>query len=156
FIGWVEAIEKRMTKKNRDGFDVAPDPRAVLDEVTEQLRDSTASARSGGSAGRESGSKGPIIPGPEPKLGEKNNWVYIYTKKRGWVDLPHFTYAANAGWSVLATYAGGLGVEYWQAVKGVSKERPRGYASSAFTFEDVPSNLLGADFRQEHFSRVEP
>jgi RHS repeat-associated protein len=74
---------------------------------------------------------------------------YIYTTAQGWMDLQHFFRAAwySQGLGVPVTEIGGVLVEVGQAVFGhtILIWKPV-LGSSAFNYEDLPSNHAGAVF----------
>lgn len=72
------------------------------------------------------------------------DWRYVYTEEKGWIDFKHFFAAANQAASVgeAVTDALGVGMELFQTVTG---------STSAFSYEDLPSNATGADFGDDVF-----
>lgn len=90
--------------------------------------------------------------------------MWVYTCKCGWIDMGHFTasalyasYAmrpfhnsppflrsAMAGLVANIVYAGSIGVEIHQMVAKLFGDR--GWGTSAWTYEDLPSNWQGAVF----------
>jgi RHS repeat-associated protein len=162
FVKFVEDIEQDLQSK----CGVTPDPYQTLNELVGRLKGKFGS-QSGGYAGsgtRSGSSFGPHsgkVPDGTPELhgktferlgqqvGKQTGWVYLYTDAWGWIDLPHFTEAANRGHNTLVTLAGGLAVEYWQLAQALIPFdlANAGESASAFTFEDLPSNQLGSLFR---------
>ena len=77
---------------------------------------------------------------------------YVYTTKKGWVDMSHFLF--YAGRAMIHQYEGKenpleLAVREgkWQELSDLIL-RP----SSAYSYEDLPSNYLGADFAINYFN----
>jgi RHS repeat-associated protein len=72
------------------------------------------------------------------------NTRYVYTEETGWVDFRHFFAAANQAvdYGEGITNALGVAVEVKQTA-----ER----STSAFSYEDIPSNAAGADFGDDYF-----
>src|SRR5262249_48913961 len=72
---------------------------------------------------------------------------YLYSRRWGWIDMKHFSAAAyySGKWYVPAASVLGKGrdVEKKQAEKG---------DDSAYSYEDLPSNLLGAYFGSKYSS----
>jgi RHS repeat-associated protein len=75
-------------------------------------------------------------------------WSYIYTTKAGWMDIPHFMEAASFAYGIPVPLVklGGWWVELSQLLHGEVWPEDRGVGSSAFTYEDLPSNSQGAAF----------
>jgi RHS repeat-associated protein len=69
---------------------------------------------------------------------------YVFTEEKGWIDFRHFFAAANQAATAgeVATDILGLGMEVWQTVTR---------STSAFSYEDLPSNGAGSDFGDDHF-----
>ena len=78
--------------------------------------------------------KGPSTMFSDPENGQP--WQYVYTEVFGWIDLAHFFKAASWGSSAVPL---GEGVEFLQ-------EHLREASPSAYSYEDLPSNLHGAIF----------
>jgi RHS repeat-associated protein len=72
------------------------------------------------------------------------NTRYVYTEEKGWIDFRHFFAAANqaADYGEVITDALGTAVEVKQTI-----ER----STSAFSYEDIPSNGTGSDFGDDYF-----
>jgi RHS repeat-associated protein len=89
-----------------------------------------------------------VSPGAE---GRGNN-RFVFTCKYGWIDMGHFFLTAGAG-SVLGSdkaYKVGLKMEEIQKkALNEAEQRGGGMAESAYTPEDLFSNLLGSKFGDE-------
>ena len=87
---------------------------------------------------------------PGGRVKESMNNRFVYTCKAGWIDIGHYSYSA------LGAYLGGKRASLWGGVQmeiiqslwfhiesglGIKLD---GMALSAYTTEDLPSNLLGA------------
>ena len=77
---------------------------------------------------------------------------YVYTTKKGWVDMSHFLF--YAGRAMIHQYEGKENPLDLAVAEGYAQEvsdfilRPE----SAFSYEDLPSNYLGADFAINYFN----
>ena len=88
-------------------------------------------------------------------LNENEPWQYVYTEDAGWIDTHHFMasayHAQNIGAGSLGgftTFVGGVGVEVLQTINGIPRifgaRATEGTWSSAWTSEDIPSDLKGS------------
>jgi RHS repeat-associated protein len=89
-------------------------------------------------------------------LGLRNRHRYLYTEDVGWIDLRHFIEAAGYSlkYGKRTTILGGYVQECGQFV--TFKSVDLGNASSAFTYEDLPSNKQGAIFGQRLGFKLHP
>jgi hypothetical protein len=133
-------------------------PLETLNEILARMK-RRYYGQSGSSSGQGFRSSGRALPGfvaemTEEQLGcrpgQRTGWNYLYTTGWRWIDLPHFLEAANRGASVYTTFAAGVGVELYQATHSVIGFGKWGQetAASSFSYEDLPSNQLGALFRK--------
>src|SRR5690606_1132316 len=65
---------------------------------------------------------------------------YIYTTGAGWVDIKHFAASAYATWNLWSSWA----LDYGE---GQEYEQFKNNAPSAYSYEDLTSNMLGAYFQ---------
>ncbi len=69
----------------------------------------------------------------------RHNPRYLYTEKRGWLDMKH-VFASTAATLLSGpanSFIGGVGVEIYQSFTA---------QKSSFSYEDIPSNFVGAEF----------
>ena len=123
--------------------------RAIIQGIEKKglhdLRYTKKAAGGGGQVGPFGGAKGPR---------------YIWTKKRGWIDLAHMLQVAseaqiNIGNGIGKTIAKGPGRGYakgklWD--KTVDVENSQGSAPTSWSYEDAPSNLAGLDFFLDYYT----
>lgn len=92
------------------------------------------------------GSISPKISGGQGNLQSPR---YLYSKRWGWIDLKHFSAAAyhSDKWYIPSqiVLSRGKAIEAEQAKKESEKD-------SAYSYEDLPSNLLGAYFGEDYSS----
>ncbi|MBD78553.1 MAG: hypothetical protein CL840_06515 [Crocinitomicaceae bacterium] len=68
---------------------------------------------------------------------------YIYSKRWGWADMKHFSFFANkSDWTILTQQ---YMLDYGE---GHERKSEKTEPSSAWDYEDLPSNLLGVYFEQ--------
>ena len=115
-------------------------------KVGEQVGDKAAGAL------RYLGERGGLKPAKMGPLTGNVKGRYVYTTKKGWVDMSHFLF--YAGRAMIHQYEGkenplDLAVREgkWQELSDVLL-RPE----SAYSYEDLPSNYLGADFAINYFN----
>ncbi len=77
---------------------------------------------------------------------------YVYTTKKGWVDMSHFLF--YAGRAMIHQYEGKENPLELAVREGEWQERSDLILrpSSAYSYEDLPSNYLGADFAINYFN----
>jgi filamentous hemagglutinin len=97
--------------------------------------------------------------GAEPKQGWLNTqpFRYIYTSKGGWIDMQHFMYYASVAYNSKVNYPELTNDQaiLRAAISGYRQENlyDRMFANhSAFSYEDLPSDLFGARFGAIYFN----
>jgi len=97
-------------------------------------------------------SKG-FSPGGNEMITKSNR--FVYTCQEGWIDVGHYMTSAAGAYlfGERASVAAGIGVEVAQTLSFLNAVMGRGsidgWASSAFSIEDLPSDLLGAKAGQD-------
>jgi RHS repeat-associated protein len=126
----------RASSSNSNSFHPGTNDAARIDDVINSFKE--AGVENIGDAVEYYDNKGPSVMFSDPENGQP--WQYVYTEGYGWIDLAHFFKSASTGM---------ISVPLGEAIE-VAQKYLREDSPSAYSYEDLPSNLQGAIFLKQN------